>query len=61
MATPIATTTYPLNFQRQIGTQRPSTRTKNTKTLNPKFSRVQKELPPASHNKKEPPPANQNL
>jgi hypothetical protein len=55
MATAVATTVYPLNFRRQIGTQRPSTTTKNIKTLNPKFSRVQKELPPASHNEKEPP------
>ena len=59
MATAFATTTYPLNFQRQIRTQRPSTTTKNTKSLNPKFSEVQKKLPPASHNEKEPPPANQ--
>ena len=59
IATAVATTVYPLNFWRQIRTQIPSTMTKNTKTLNPKFSRVQKELPPASYSEKEPPPATQ--
>jgi hypothetical protein len=59
MTTVVATTAYPLNFRRQIGTQRPLTTMKNTKTLNPKISRVQKELPPASHNEKEPPLVNQ--
>ena len=42
MATDVATTAYPLNFRRQIGTQRPSTTTKNTKMLNPKFSKCKK-------------------